>query len=1166
MRAEDGATIYYTTDGSIPSTRSTVYKEPLTLNNTTTIKAFAVKSGYRDSAVSTTQYDKLNGETVYTGVGNSVGSGRGYAIPVRVFVKNGKIERVEIDDQAPLDSKIYMAKAIAGMRSRFAGLARNDRVAIEKIDAVTGATDSSNGIKKGVLQALGQSDVPAGNKVPQQDGVYSANLTMRKDKSQEKSMSAGLFAAQADITISGDNAIIRFYVANPIPSFASADYTGGTMKDIVAEIDGIRYTARYEKSGVQKLFDKSSMGTVAGQKHTTDTITLTIPKAALRADHIDVSAFINVVMKSTVYFDMVLSGYTSAQPGGIQVLEGSARVDQFGKYMMYARVSVRDGVISGVDLRADGFGGTHAQTNQNMAESVINRMKNAWNGLTRASAQEVYEKGKTDAITGATYSSHAARDAVMNALGLTYVDEVIHVPTAVPAAGTYELPIDVYTDLVYHSLTHGAKANKAKLTVEKDGSMTISFPVINGTAKEPLYTLDFKGYYTQNDRSKPLLTAGIRTEKTNSSYQDTYFHAGTQVVQRVTMPLIGGLHKEYYARASIYVPAMNALNGNQGGTVFEHGKFEADTFVKLYWDEIRRVDGQPIKPPVVIIPNKPNVTRNGTYKVPVKLMNEQGTRESMGDAAFANNRFAYVTTANGNYTIEIATNPVVIGTMKAGVGSLQAVDNHIDELAILSSDKLTGGEDYVTKFRMTTRNIKPYYMIAFKVPGSPMTGFNNARLMLDWDNIETAGDTLRANNRPGAGAVSGVPEVTKKQTAVSVKTQVKTDAKGNAVAAVADAAVTDAIDKLLKEAGKNDSKELQLVIDASKEAQRVETALTKKTIETLHGKLDAVQMVTPLAELTLDKKTLETLVGQSADLKIVVEKADIAKHQVTDAQVRRQIGDAPVLELTIVNGDKKLSSFGGKITVRLPYTLPKERKAAQLTVYHLTDDGKAQTMENARYDEKTKTVVFDTPHFSLFAVAFRGESPQFTDVRAGDWFHESVRYVAENGLFSGTSDSTFEPNREMTRAMLVTVLYRMEGSPSVTEQSAFVDVSKDAYYANAVTWANKTGLVTGTESTVFAPDVAITGEQLATVLHRYATKRGYALHGKADITAFSDVAQITGYAQRSVEWAVSQGLLTGTTAQTLAPHGNATRAQVAAILMRYHKNVVNANIGKTTAK
>ena len=201
--------------------------------------------------------------------------------------------------------------------------------------------------------------------------------------------------------------------------------------------------------------------------------------------------------------------------------------------------------------------------------------------------------------------------------------------------------------------------------------------------------------------------------------------------------------------------------------------------------------------------------------------------------------------------------------------------------------------------------------------------------------------------------------------------------------------------------------------------------------------------------------------------------------------------------------------------------------------------------------------VLNTSSLGLFAVVGElGEAKPvsdlgFTDVLEGAWYYDAVKYVKEKGLFNGTSATTFSPNRTMTRAMLVTVLHRLDGTAANASGVSFSDVPAGQYYTNAVAWAASNGIVSGYSKTVFGPDNSITREQLAAVLYRYTKSKGYDMSKTADLSVYTDAGTVSGFASDAMSWAVGNGLINGTSATILSPKGTATRAQVATILMRF---------------
>lgn len=185
---------------------------------------------------------------------------------------------------------------------------------------------------------------------------------------------------------------------------------------------------------------------------------------------------------------------------------------------------------------------------------------------------------------------------------------------------------------------------------------------------------------------------------------------------------------------------------------------------------------------------------------------------------------------------------------------------------------------------------------------------------------------------------------------------------------------------------------------------------------------------------------------------------------------------------------------------------------------------------------------------------------QFRDVSDVDWFFKDVAYVNEKGLMNGTGDHVFSPYDTSTRAMIVTVLYRMEGSPEVSGRTGFKDVKPGSYYENAVKWAAENNIVNGCSDKIFGCDDDITREQMAAVLYRYAAYKG--MSGAVlseNLSSFSDRADISAYAVPAMQWAVANGILTDTGNGTIDPRGNALRSQIAAMLHTFHEKIISNN-------
>lgn len=220
-----------------------------------------------------------------------------------------------------------------------------------------------------------------------------------------------------------------------------------------------------------------------------------------------------------------------------------------------------------------------------------------------------------------------------------------------------------------------------------------------------------------------------------------------------------------------------------------------------------------------------------------------------------------------------------------------------------------------------------------------------------------------------------------------------------------------------------------------------------------------------------------------------------------------------------------------------------DEKGKKVSVYEgLKDDQYYFTMPES---DVTVTVEFQ----------YRELTNPFTDVKTTDWFYDAVSYVYTEGLMTGTGSYTFSPNGTTSRAMLVTILWRLQGEPYVSGYG-FNDVKSSAYYYDAVRWAARYGIVEGYEGNVFKPDDAITREQFAAILYRYADYCNYNTSASTNLSAYKDSAKVSSWAATSMKWAVAEGLFEGDNLGNLDPQGQTTRAACAKLLMAFCENVV----------
>ena len=253
---------------------------------------------------------------------------------------------------------------------------------------------------------------------------------------------------------------------------------------------------------------------------------------------------------------------------------GSFHIDQFGEYDVFATVEVKEGLISNVNIEGKNFGGNYVDVNEEKLLQATDGMIEKLKGLSAKNAKEIME---VEAVSGATVSSNGIKRAVLNALELKEESVPIEGLEKTPEAGEYEVTVSVKSDVIEHSLVETETAT-AKLKVDESGEIQLSYRMISGTEKEPMYVLEFNGYYQENDRTNSLIMDGVSVEKESKGVYE--------VATDVTFPL-SDLSGTYYANSKIYVPAMSNVNGLISGVSFENGTFDIDNIITVYWDTLK---------------------------------------------------------------------------------------------------------------------------------------------------------------------------------------------------------------------------------------------------------------------------------------------------------------------------------------------------------------------------------------------------------------------------------------------------------------------------------------------------------------------------------------------------------------------------------------------------
>ena len=389
----------------------------------------------------------------------------------------------------------------------------------------------------------------------------------------------------------------------------------------------------------------------------------------------------------------------------------------------------------------------------------------------------------------------------------------------------------------------------------------------------------------------------------------------------------------------------------------------------------------------------------------------------------------------------------------------------------------------------------------------------------------------------------------------STENEATVDNKGNASVSLTDKNITDAIEDAKAEAAKKgvNAGDITAVIHVTtggKNADTVTVNLPKTTQEQVIGKnISSVQLVIDRPDLTIgiDLAAVTEINRQAkADVQLSATRMDNSK---LSGDAKAAIGNRPAYDLKALYGSGKfVTDFGkGSVSVEIPYTLQKGELAGNVCAVYVDAKGKVAYLADSSYDVKRGTVVFSTNHFSTYGVACKA-SFSFTDID-GHWAKDNILFVANRGLMTGTSATTFSPQGSMTRGMFVTALGRLANADiSAYKQSSFTDVKADAYYMGYIEWGVKNNILVGIGGGRFKPDGLVTREQMAVIMDRYATAIGFKLPEVHTQNVFADNSKIGSWAAPSVKRIQTAGIIQGKSKNLYDPQGTATRAEVSAVL------------------
>ena len=329
----------------------------------------------------------------------------------------------------------------------------------------------------------------------------------------------------------------------------------------------------------------------------------------------------------------------------------------------------------------------------------------------------------------------------------------------------------------------------------------------------------------------------------------------------------------------------------------------------------------------------------------------------------------------------------------------------------------------------------------------------------------------------------------------------------------------------MQEAAANQSENIFLKPEMTGGVTKAEVSIPASTVNQIDRETKAsLTVATPIADVTIPRTALETLGSAGGMVNVAAEK----------------VGQSVVISLSA--GGENVERVPGGLTL----SVPAEGAGPGTVAILVHEDGTREVIRKSVAEDGKVNIPLSGPA----AVEIVDNSKQFTDVPPESWAADAVAFASAHELFSGTDETTFSPDQTMSRGMLATVLYSLEGCPAPDQTSEFSDVGGDTWYADAITWATEKGITSGYGDGQFGPDDSITREQFAVMLWKYAGSP----QASGQVLAFKDADQISSYAQEALRWAVENGIISGYADGLLVPGETATRAQAALMLKNFMEN------------
>ncbi len=409
---------------------------------------------------------------------------------------------------------------------------------------------------------------------------------------------------------------------------------------------------------------------------------------------------------------------------------------------------------------------------------------------------------------------------------------------------------------------------------------------------------------------------------------------------------------------------------------------------------------------------------------------------------------------------------------------------------------------------------------------------------------------------------SSLPAATVTGTAQNKATM---DGQGNASTTVTDKNITDAIANAKAEAAKKGVSAGDITVSinistSSNDANMITVNLPMTTQQqVISNKLAGVELAIDRPDIVigLNNAAITEINRQAnADVQLTATRTDSTK---LSTAAKNAIGSRPAYDFkaSYQGGKGSVTDFGkGSVYVSIPYTPAKNEKTGYLYAAYVDSNGKVIRVPGSAYNANTKSLHFTTNHFSVYGIGYADPTAQFTDV-SSHWAKDSIDYVVGRGLLNGISETAFSPNTAMTRGMLVTVLGRLaDADTKAYTANSFTDVKAASALRPYIEWAYKKGIIQGIGSQQFAPDRAVTREEIAVILVNYTKTTGYTLPKIREATAYADAASISSTYKAAVSSLQQAGIMVGGADNKFNPKSSATRGEVSTMLHNYIKLTV----------